>query len=473
MIKITLEKIAEIMSGELINSSDSKVVSAVAIDSNEVTPGALFVAIEGDRQDGHSFVKEAFAKGAVAALVSKPIADFPYILVTEKSQAPEKFSQPTIWALAKLAKHVHQNLPQLITVAITGSSGKTTTKDLVFQLGDLLGKTVATKGTANNEIGMPLTVLECDEDTRLLVLEMGARHTGNIKYLTDIAKPNFSIITHIGTAHLEIFGSEENLMNTKAEIIENLTTTDWAIINLDDANSKKIMQKTSANLATFGIHTNADLVAENIKLNDEGNPEFQMKFRDESAEVRLALIGSHNVYNALAATMPFLLSGVKLAKVVEKLNSSKVLSSWRMEATRLENNILLINDAYNANFESMRAALQALAQIAAQRRKIAILGEMKELGEQSEPFHFAIGELTAKMKIDHLLVVGKGAQKIIEGARADKTWLGEATLHENNHTLLLHAKELLIENDVVLIKASRSVGLEVVAAELVKNKGDA
>jgi UDP-N-acetylmuramoyl-tripeptide--D-alanyl-D-alanine ligase len=473
MIKITLEKIAEIVGGELINSSDSKVVSAVAIDSNKITPGALFVAIEGARQDGHSYVKEAFTKGAVAALVSKPIADFPCILVTERSGAPEQFSQPTIWALAKLATHVHQNLPKLITVAITGSSGKTTTKDLVFQLGDLLGKTVAAKGSANNEIGMPLTVLECDEDTRLLVLEMGARHTGNIKYLTNIAKPNFSIITHIGTAHLEIFGSEENIINAKAEIIENLTTLDWAIINLDDANSKKVIEKTQANLATFAINANANLEAKNIKLNDKGNPEFQMRFQDQSAEVKLEFTGIHNVYNALAAALPFLLSGVPLAKVVEKLNSSKVLSNWRMELTQLKDNILLINDAYNANFESMSAALQALAQIATQRRKIAILGEMKELGDQSGPFHFAIGELTAKIKIDHLLVVGKGAQKIIDGARADKTWLGEATLHENNHTLLVHAKELLRENDVVLIKASRSVGLEIVAAELVRDRGDA
>jgi UDP-N-acetylmuramoyl-tripeptide--D-alanyl-D-alanine ligase len=473
MIKLSLEKIAEVVNGKLVNSSAAKTIAAVAIDSNKVTPGALFVAIEGARQDGHSFIEEAFANGATVALVSKPIADFPHILVTEKSQAPEDFSQPTIWALAKLAKYVHQNLPQLITVAITGSSGKTTTKDLVLQLGDLLGSTIATKGSANNEIGMPLTVLECNDDTRLLVLEMGARHSGNIAYLTNIAKPNFSIITHIGTAHLEIFGSQENIVNTKAEIIENLSAADWAIINLDDDNSKKVINKTLASLATFAVNNDADLIAKSIKTNNHGNPRFELEFKGQSSEVKLNLVGNHNVYNAMAAALPFLLSGVSLEKVAARLNSSKALSNWRMESTQLKSNILLINDAYNANFESMSAALQALAQIGNQRRKIAILGEMKELGEQSQSFHFAIGELTAKMKIDHLLVVGGGAKKIIDGARADESWSGEATLHENNQTLFNHAKELLNENDVVLIKASRSVGLEVLAKELIEIKGEA
>lgn len=473
MIKISSEKIAHLVSGELVNCPVSLDVSSVVIDSRVVTPGALFVAIRGLRQDGHTYTKEAFAKGAVLALVSEPIQDFPHVIVKEKSKTSEYFSQPTILALAKLAKYVHQNLPELYTVAITGSSGKTTTKDLVLQLGELLGETIAAKGSANNEIGVPLTVLECNENTKVLVLEMAARHIGNIKYLTKIAKPNIAIITNIGTAHIEIFGSQENIIKAKSEIIENLAPTDWAIINLDDADSKKLVKKTDAKIISYAINSDADLVARNIQLDDAGNPQFQLIYNSQSANVKLALVGSHNVYNALAASLPFLIKGVKLAKVAEKLSSSKLLSNWRMEANYLNNNILLINDCYNANFESMSAALRALGDVANQRRKIAILGEMKELGEQSNPLHFAIGELISKLQIDRLLVVGKGAQQIIQGAKANESWLGEATLHENNQTLLAYAKELLVENDVVLIKASRSVGLEVVAAGLIKNKGEA
>lgn len=474
MIKMKLGDLAKVISGELINLDSAVEFSGqVVTDSKKVKTGDIFVAICGEKRDGHDFVPEAIKAGAVAALVERKISDHPQILVQESSGAPEIYSQPTIWALAKLAKYFHQNFLSLTTIAITGSSGKTTTKDLIAQLSNLIGESVYTQGSANNEIGLPLTVFSCDEKTKLLILEMGARHVGNIKYLTDIAKPNYAIITHIGSAHLEIFGSQENLFNTKAEIIKDLNEKDWAILNLDDKNTQKLRTLTRAKIFTFGTCKEADLSASEIRIDSLGRTSFVMHYKDQNAQVNLSLIGEHNVLNALAAAAPFLLENKDLQLVAHLLSSAKALSPLRMELIKLNEGILLLNDSYNANFESMKAALLTLQKIGKERRKIAILGEMRELGEKRQELHNAIGCLAAEINVDQLLVTGEGARELIVGARSVNTWPGKATYCENNQTLANYAKELLRPHDVILIKASRVVALEEVARELIEFKGEA
>jgi len=474
MIKIKIKAIAEVIAAEVINlDSEIEFSGQIVIDSRNVKPGDLFVAIKGDRQDGHDFAQAAIQAGAVAVVVAKRLSEVPQLLVKETSNAPENFSQPGIWAMAKLAKYLHRELTNLKTIAITGSSGKTTTKDLIAQMSELIGESIFTYKSSNNEIGLPLTVFRCNEKTKLLILEMGARHTGNIKYLTDIAKPNYSIITHIGTAHLEIFGSLENLRITKAEIIKDLTAHDWAILNLDDKNTEILKTLTKAKILTVGTTQNADLFAKDIDLDELGRPSFTMCFRGHEAKVRLQLTGEHNVLNALAATAPYLLEDIELSKIAELLSSATATSPLRMQLVQLQDEILLLNDSYNANPESMNAALVALEKIGTGKRKIAILGEMRELGEKHEQFHEEIGHLVAKLNVDQLLVVGEGAKGFINGARAVDSWLGEATLLENNQALASYAKELIKPHDVILLKASRAIALEEVAQALIEFKGEA
>lgn len=472
MIKINFGQIASAIDAELINLDSSLYfVGEVVIDSRKIKPGDLFVAIEGEKFDGHDFIADAIKSGACAVISSKRVDDFPQLLVTQKSSAPEIYSQPTIWALAKLANFVHQKLSGLITIAITGSSGKTTTKDLIAQLSGLLGEAVYTEGSSNNEIGLPLTIFKCSETTKVLILEMGARHTGNIKYLTDIARPNYGIITHIGSAHLEIFGSLENLRNTKAEIIKDIAKEDWAILNLDDQNTLQVKNMTRAKIFTFGSTPKADLYATNIEVDEMGHPSFDMHFKDQNVHIELNLVGEHNVSNALAAAAPYLLENKSLKEVANLLNSAKALNPLRMEVSNLRDDIILLNDSYNANPESMKAALQTLERIGKGKRKIAILGEMRELGISHEEFHEAIGLLAGQIEVDKLLVVGERAKGIVTGAKKVDNWKGEATFHENNHALADYAKELLKPKDVILIKASRALALEEVADELIQFKG--
>jgi UDP-N-acetylmuramoyl-tripeptide--D-alanyl-D-alanine ligase len=470
MIQMTFGQIAQTIDGQLLNIDSKKVFSGeIKTDSKRIEIGDIFVAIKGLNFDGHDYVEEAIKSGAVAVLVSKNVGEYPQILVTAQSSVAELYSQPTIWALGKLAKYVHQNLPKLVTIAITGSSGKTSTKDLIAQLGPLVGETVYTKGSENNEIGLPLTIFNCTTNTKVLVLEMGARRKGNIKYLTDIAKPNFGIITHIGSAHLEIFGSERDLIKGKSEIISDLTENDFAVINFDDPKSMIAMNSTKARVISFGIDNKSDIFASEIQFDEMGFASFDLYYKNQKARVNLNLVGRHNIYNALAAVAPFLVMNIEMNQIVKILNAAEPLSKWRMQYIKAPNGVLIINDAYNANPESTRAALAGLSQVHSNARKIAVLGEMKELGTISERAHFEVGSYVAELAIDHLLVVGTGAKSIFEGAVANKEWKGKATFHENIESVADYAKELVADQDVVLVKASRSVGLEVLVEQLIKD----
>jgi UDP-N-acetylmuramoyl-tripeptide--D-alanyl-D-alanine ligase len=385
--------------------------------------------------------------------------------VTEGNSGSKDVDQPTVIALGKLASYLLSKLPNIWKVAVTGSSGKTTTKDLLSDLGNLIGPTVFPVGSFNNEIGLPQTVLECNEETKVLILEMGARRAGNIKHLCQIAKPDTSILLNIGTAHAGIFTSVEKILETKREIIECLTENDVAILNKEDATFS--LQKTKAQITSFGLN-GADICAKNITINENAQASFDLEYMGKSSHVDLKIIGSHQVSNALAAAAAFLTKGLDIEKVAKTLSGSTPKSKWRMQLETSKNNILVINDAYNANPESMASAIKTLKQIGGKRNTVAILGEMKELGSLSKQKHEEIAALIQKLEIKNTLVIGEGA-KIVFDYLSNNSYKGLLNYVENVESGITKAKEIIQTNDVVLVKASRSVGLERVANAIVSD----
>jgi len=466
MIPMTMEEIARAISAEVKNlDSNIKVTGKVVIDSRKVNKGDLFVAIKGENVDGHSFCAAAIKQGAVAVIASKEIPGVPSLIVSNGNMTSQEVDQPTVIALGKLASYLLTKLPNIWKVAVTGSSGKTTTKDLLADLGKLIGPTVAPKGSFNNEIGLPQTVLECDENTKVLILEMGARKVGNIKHLCEIAKPDTSILLNIGTAHAEIFASVENILEAKSEIIQCLTSTDIAILNHEDATFPK--QKTKAQIVSFGL-SGADVSAKNVILNEKAQAQYDLEYLGKTSQVKLKVVGSHQVSNSLAAAATFLKKGIDIDLVAKTLSNSVAQSKWRMQIDVSKKNVTVINDAYNANPESMKSAILTLKQIGAGNNTCAILGEMRELGELSVSKHKEVAELVQKLEIKNTIIIGSGAKPIYDFLSSNG-YKGNLNFVENAESGIAKAKEMIKPNDVVLVKASRSIGLERVANAIVSD----
>ena len=466
MIPMTIEEIAKAISAEIKNlDSNIEVTGKVVIDSRKINKGDLFVAINGENVDGHSFCDAAIKNGAVAVIASKELPGIPSLLVSNGNLASQDVVQPTVIALGKLANYLLTKLPNLWKVAVTGSSGKTTTKDLLADLGKLIGPTVAPTGSFNNEIGLPQTVLECDEKTRVLVLEMGARRVGNIKHLCEIAKPDTSLLLNIGTAHAGIFTSVDKILQTKSEIIQCLTSEDVAILNHEDITFPK--QKTNAQVVSFGLN-GADVCAKNVTLNEKAQAQYDLEYLGKTSQVKLKIVGSHQVSNSLAAAAAFLKKGIDIDLVAKTLSNSVPQSKWRMQIEVSKKNVTVINDAYNANPESMKSAIRTLKQIGAGKNTFAILGEMLELGELSLSKHQEVAELIQKLEIQNALIIGTGAKSIYDFL-SNNGYKGNLYFVENVENGIAKAKETIQPSDVVLIKASRSIGLERVANAIVSD----
>jgi len=368
MIPLTLEEISVAINAASLNlDSNLKVTGKVVIDSRKVSQGDLFVAINGENVDGHDFCHEAIKKGAIAVISSKELVGIPTLLVKEGNAASKNVDQPTVIALGKLASYLLMKLPNIFKIAVTGSSGKTTTKDLLFDLGNLIGPTVAPVGSYNNEIGMPQTILECDEKTKVLILEMGAREVGNIKKLCQIAKPDTSILLNIGSAHIEIFGSRELILKTKSEIIECLNAEDVAVLNHEDETFSK--QKTKAKVVSFGL-SGADVSAKNVVLNDKAQASYELEFE----------------------------------------------------------------------------------------------GKVRD----SKQMHEEVADLIQKLDVKKTLVVGNGA-KIISDYLSNNAYKGRLEFCMDIDSAISKTKEMVEINDVVLVKASRAIGLERVANALMND----
>ena len=466
MIPMSIEEIARAISAEIKNlDSNIEVMGKVIIDSRKINKGDLFVAINGENVNGHDFCEAAIKQGAVAVIASKEIPGVPTLLVSKGNLTSQDVDQPTVIALGRLANYLLTKLPNLWKVAVTGSSGKTTTKDLLADLGKLIGPTVAPTGSFNNEIGLPQTVLECDENTRVLILEMGARRVGNIKKLCEIAKPDTSILLNIGTAHAGIFTSVEKILETKSEIIQCLTSADVAILNHEDVTFPR--QKTNAQIVSFGL-SGSDVSAKNVILNEHAQAQYDLEYLGKTSQVNLKIVGSHQVSNSLAAAAAFLKKGIDIDLVAKTLSNSVAQSKWRMQIEVSKKNVTVINDAYNANPESMKSAIRTLKQIGVGKNKYAILGEMLELGDLSISKHQEVAELLQKLEIQNTIVIGRGAKTIYDFL-SKNGYQGQLNFVENVESAITKAKEMIQPSDVVLVKASRSIGLERVANAIVSD----
>lgn len=457
MIALSLARVAEIVDGELAGTTPDTapvVDGPVVIVGREAAPGSLFAAFVGERVDGHDHVPQAAAGGAVAVLGSRP-TELPTVVV-----------QDVRAALQRLASYVVSRVREegdLTVVALTGSQGKTSTKDLLAAVLGRSAATVATRGSFNNELGMPLTALRVEPTTRFLVLEMGARGVGHIAELTGLVRPDVSVVLNVGQAHLGEFGSRDAIAQAKGELVEALTADGTAVLNAGDERVAAMAARTAGRVLSFGDVAGADVRVEGLALDRLGRPTFRLAHGQEQAEVVLRLVGAHQALNAAAAAAAALACGVPIADVATALGEVETLSQWRMELRELDRGVIVLNDSYNANPDSVRAALDALASIGADadvHRTIAVLGEMKELGETHDEEHRGIGAHAADLGVDHVVVVGEAARGIHDGAGACSTWLTD------NPAAVAWLAENLREGDAVLLKASRGARLDEVAATL-------
>ncbi|HEX3258041.1 MAG TPA: UDP-N-acetylmuramoyl-tripeptide--D-alanyl-D-alanine ligase [Pseudonocardia sp.] len=465
MITLELGAVAKIVGGRLVAADPGiQVRGPVEYDSRKAAPGGLFLALPGARVDGHDYVPAALAAGCVAALVTRPVAG-PHIVVADG-----------VAALSALASAVARRLTATV-VGITGSSGKTSTKDLVAHLLPLAGPTVAAAGSMNNELGLPYTVLRANEQTRFLVLELGARGVGHIRWLAEIAPPRIGAVLNVGSAHLGEFGSREAIAAAKAELVEALPDAargGVAVLNADDPLVRAMAARTTARVVSFGAAGGADVGAAEIRLDDGGRPSFTLRTGTEAVPVALQLVGAHHIPNALAAAAIALEAGLAPAAIAGALGTARAVSPWRMALTERADGVLVVNDAYNANPESMRAGLRALVGLAAARRgrggrSFAVLGEMAELGPDGPAEHESLGRFAAELDLARLVVVGEAAAPIRRGAVGHPSWTGTVQEVPDAAAALDLLRAELRAGDVVLVKASRAASLERVALTLAED----
>jgi UDP-N-acetylmuramoyl-tripeptide--D-alanyl-D-alanine ligase len=472
MIAFTAAEIAEITNGRL-DADPGITPLSVVTDSREATQGSLYVAKPGEQADGHDFLDAAFAAGAVLALVERPVAapdgtGYPTVLVADAFLA---MGAPAAEAVCRIRAARAEAGDQLTVVGITGSAGKTTTKDLLAGVLATQGATVSPQGSYNGEVGVPLTVFRAGTDTRYLVIEMGATGVGHIRYLAEMVKPDIGVVLAVGTAHAGEFGGVENIALAKGEMVEGLAAAGTAIINLDDERVAAMRSRTSAAVLGFSAEgrPDAQVQALNADTNAEGCPEFDLQLPDGEAprHVRSRLIGAHHTGNLLAAASAAWAAGVPGNHIAESLGNQAAASRWRMERTERPDGVTIINDAYNANPESVAAALRTLVAISGtHRRSWAVLGPLGELGGAAAQAYREIGALAADLSVDRLVAVGEQARPLqVAAAGSAPVWVPDVPA-----ALELLASELAT-GDVVLIKASRAAGLERLAEGLLGLEG--
>lgn len=462
MIPLTAAELATILNGELVGDQGAIVQGPVETDSRLVSKGSLFFAKPGEIADGHDFVADALTKGASVAVVER-VVDVPITQVIVKD---------SVQALGQLATWLIQRLKaqgKLRVVGITGSNGKTTTKNMLREILSKVGNTIAPIESFNNKVGAPISILRADLETEFLVVEMGAEGLGSIAYLAKMAKPDIGVILKVGMAHAGEFGGIENTAKIKGELAEALSEDGLLILNADDAMVSAMKDKTKARVSWFGTSSEADFSASNISLSRRGTS-FELTWPDKtSSTVNLNILGEHHIMNALAAASVATRLGASKEQIVEALEGMELAERWRMQRIVRPDGVTVINDAYNASPDSMKAALQTLAQLGRMgSRTIAVLGEMAELGEYSRHEHDAIGRLVVRLNIDQLVVVGDGAKLIHMGASQEGSWDGESQFFPSIDEALGYLRGILTDGDTVLIKSSKSANLRFLGDELME-----
>jgi UDP-N-acetylmuramoyl-tripeptide--D-alanyl-D-alanine ligase len=429
-------------------------VASVAIDSRDLLSGALFVALPGERTDGGRFVPEAFANGAAGVLVRDELdVDGPAVSVRSTGEA-----------LMMLARDERTRMDAKV-VAVTGANGKTSTKDLTAAVLATTFRTHASRGSFNNEVGLPVTLLGAEPDCEVVVAEMGARHVGDVATLCGIARPDIAIVTNVGVAHLEVFGSWERIVEASAEPVEALGPDGIAILNADDPVVAAYAGRTVARVVTFGRAPDADVRAQDVSLGPDGLASFTLEYGAERVPVTLAVPGEHMVPNALAAVAAGTTLGVTLAGSAEGL-ANALVSPWRMETFTTAAGVRVVNDAYNANPESMAAALRAARWMAGEGHLIAVLGTMAELGPIAAREHERIGELAARIRVDRLIAVGASARSIADAGLREGVEPDNVACYDDAEQVLDDVRRSARPGDLVLFKGSRVAGLERLAEAL-------
>jgi len=457
MIAITVAEIAEIIGAQIVELDPTMVITEYPeIDSRKVEEGSFFVALPGERVDGNSYAKEAIENGARFAMTTINLG-IPSLVVAD-----------SVIALAMLATAVRERMKECTFIGITGSHGKTTTKDLLGHILPIKGESTFPVGSFNNEIGVPITILRCTDNTRFCIVEMGARHMGDITALCAIAKPQIGVVLVVGSAHLGEFGSREAIAKAKGELIDALPEDGIAILGEYDPLTPRMSEGSARKRVTFGEKVTSNVRAADLEFR-EGLAHFDLVSASGRAPVALRLLGAHQVANALAAAAVALEVGIAIDSVAAALSTAEPRSKWRMELHDVDE-LLLINDSYNANPESMQAALQTLVLLTQERggSSWAVLGKMHELGESEREEHLRIGRLASKLGVDHLVAVG--TELYLEGLQLDPG-AGDAMLthyfltQEEALEMLLHVQR----GDVLLVKASRAEHLDELSEKLLAN----
>jgi UDP-N-acetylmuramoyl-tripeptide--D-alanyl-D-alanine ligase len=486
VIELTLREIADAVGGRL-HSPDhdlgrtgaAQVTGTVEFDTRKVTSQGLFVALPGERVDGHDFAAEAVEQGAAGVLAAREV-NAPAVIVPPVTDAHTRSVALTgdkdgagaavLAGLAALARYVVDRLPDLTVVGVTGSSGKTSTKDLIAQLLAPMGTTVAPPGSFNNELGHPWTVLRADRDTKHLVLELSARGPGHIAHLCEVAPPRIGVVLNVGSAHLGEFGSREGIAKTKGELVEALPADGLAVLNADDPLVAAMAGRTKARVVFVGEDEKAQIRATGITLDEQARATFHLVTPQGEADVTLGVHGAHQVGNALSAVAVALELGATVEQVAQWLGNAQRVSERRMDVRTRADGVTVVNDAYNANPESVRAALKSLAAMAraggGHRRSWAVLGMMGELGDSHVSAHDEIGRLAVRLDISRLVVVGEAARPMHQGAHLEGSWGEESVLVPDVDAAVALLREELQAGDVVLVKASKSEALWRVAEEL-------
>ena len=459
MIDLTVAEIADIVNGTLIGGGAATLVSGLTdTDSRLITPGGIFVAKPGEETDGHLFVPAAVANGAALVIVEHEVVGEGDVSLA----VPQIVVHDTVVALGALAKEVVARvraLGGLRVVGITGSNGKTTTKNLVAAMCGRVGITVSPRDSFNNEVGAPLTMLKVTQDTQFLILELGASGIGHISLLTDMVHPDIAAVLMVGLAHAGEFGGVEATVTAKSELVTALPPTGIAILNADDARVMSMRSRAPGAVVTFGFSALAQVRATDVQASLAGTSFVLQVPESKPVGVHFQVLGEHHVMNALAAAAVGRALGFSTALIIDALESVQRAEHWRMEVMG-GNGVTVINDAYNASPDSMAAALKTLVLVAGpHNRTIAVLGEMAELGEFSGEEHDRIALLIVRLNIDELVVVGAGARRLHISAINEGSWDGESKFFETQDEAYDYLSGLLAVDDIVLVKSSNAANL--------------
>lgn len=456
MLTYTIKEIAAVTGGTIIQGNPAAEVNGLCTDSRRAKNGDIFVAMRGRQVDGHDFALKAIEQGATALLVTKTVTVPPQVAVIKVSD--------TIQALQQLAAHNRSRL-NIPVVAVTGSNGKTSTKDMIAAVLNTRYKTLKTQGNYNNELGLPLTLLALDQTHQAAVVEMGMRGFGEIDLLARLAKPTGAVITNIGEAHLELLGSVQNIAVAKAEVLDHIGAEGFAILNGDSPELRNQVSRCQGQVWFYSINGQTDLVARNVRVEGRG-VRYDLSYPGGTGEIYLPIPGSHNVMNSMAAVGVGLRLGIPFTDIVRGLAQVE-LTGMRLEIIKA-NNMTVINDVYNANPSSTKAALKVLAEVAP-GRKIAVLGNMYELGALAESGHREVGEVAALRGVAQLVAVGDLARFTAQGAI--KGGLpGDRVHHCDNNKLAIEVlRQVMQPGDTILVKGSRSMHMEEIVQALVNN----